>query len=124
MSALSIGQTIVAIASGAAAGGDQVGDGLGLGQVELAGEEGPLAELTGTRLACAQFDAAREQLSHYDRTAVALQFHHVLAGEAARAGEVQRDAVVDHLAACIAEPGVVRVPRLQHRATQVHGDLQ
>jgi hypothetical protein len=33
------------------AGGDQVGDGLGLGQVELAVEERPFAELTRPRLA-------------------------------------------------------------------------
>jgi hypothetical protein len=44
------------------AGGDQVGDGLGLGEVELAVEEGALAELARPCLARAQRDAARHQL--------------------------------------------------------------
>jgi hypothetical protein len=44
------------------AGRDQVGDGLGLGEVELAVEEGAFAELAGRGLARAQRDAARHQL--------------------------------------------------------------
>lgn len=44
------------------AGGDQVGNRFGLCQVEFAVEKGPLAELTRTRLACTQRDAAGHQL--------------------------------------------------------------
>jgi hypothetical protein len=102
--------------------GDQVGDGLGLGQVELAVEERPFAELTRPRLARTERDAARDQLLQQHRAAVALQFHHFFAGEAVRCREPQHDAIVDDLAVGIAQARVVRVARAQCRRTQCVGD--
>src|SRR3546814_5850591 len=74
---------------------DQVGDGLGLGQVELAAQEGALAELAWPRAARAQRLATFDQLLQHRAAAVGLQLDHVFAGVAGRRAEIQRDAVVD-----------------------------
>ena len=62
--------------------GDQVGDGLGLGQVEAIVEEGALAEFARPRRPRAQRAGACDQLLQHHRAAVRLQFDHVFAGEA------------------------------------------
>ena len=104
------------------AGGDQVGDGLGLGQVELAVEERAFAELARAGLAGTQRDAARHQLAQHDRAAVRLQFGHVLAGEAGGTGEIQRDPVIQQGAVGIAETCVMRDARRQGPGADGFGD--
>ena len=93
------------------AGRDQVGDRLGLRQVQPVVEEGPLAELARPRHPRAEVATARHQLLQHDGAAVRLQLHHVLAGEAGGCGEVQREAIVDGAAIGIHEGDVVGVPR-------------
>ena len=80
------------------AGRDQVGDRLGLGEVELAVEERAFAEFARARHARTERAAARDQLLQQHRAAVRLQLDHVLAGVAGGRGEIQRDAVVDGVA--------------------------
>src|SRR5690606_2435688 len=99
-------------------GGDQVGDRLGLGQVQASVETGTLTELARARVHRAQLPAAREQLPQHRQAAVRLQFDHVLAGVAGRRHEQQRDAVVDHRAVAVAEAHVVRMARTQRAPAQ------
>ena len=87
----------------AVAGIDQVGHAFGLRQVELAVEERALRELPGLREPRPELDAAREQQAQHRRSAVAVQLQHVLAGVGARRREVQREALVERLAARAAE---------------------
>ncbi|MCY1434585.1 hypothetical protein D9M71_506490 [compost metagenome] len=101
---------------------DQVGDGLGLGQVELVVEEGAFAEFAGARLAGAELQAALQEHVHHHRAAVALQLQHVLAGEGVRAGEVQQQSLVDHLAVVGVEGAVMRMSRCRLAATQGDAD--
>ncbi len=54
------------------AGLDQIGDGFGLGQVELVVEERALAELARSRLAGAQFQTTLHQQVEYHGAAVPL----------------------------------------------------
>jgi len=81
------------------AGVDQVGDCLGLGEVEAVVEEGAAGEFArrghaqADRAACLQ--AARQQHLQHHRPAVALQFEHRLAGVGVRRRKQQRDALVD-----------------------------
>lgn len=103
-------------------GFDQVGDGLGLGQVQLVVEEGALAEFARPRLAGAQFKTTLHQQVEHHRATVALQFEHVFAGEGVRPGEIQRQAFIDHLSAAIEERAVVCVPGLQFAAADFDGD--
>lgn len=84
---------------GFGAGLDQVGDGFGLGQVQLVVEEGAARKLAG--LGHAQADAvagpqaARQQQLHHHRAAVALQLEHILAGVGMRRRKPQRDAPIN-----------------------------
>ena len=71
-------------AGGLLAGGfDEIGDGLGLGQIQLVVEEGALAELAraGGADAVDLQDAADQHVQN-DGAAMALQLQHVFAGEA------------------------------------------
>ena len=91
------------------AGVDQIGDGLGLGQIDLVIEKRALGELTGLGYAQARharpagggiclragFQAAREQQLQHHRTAMRLQLEHVFAGIGVRCREVQGQALVD-----------------------------
>ena len=101
--------------------GDQVGDGFGLCEVELAVEEGALAELAGACMARAERGAFGHDALEDDGTAVRLQFDDVLAGEARGRGEEQGDAVVeDFIAGTHAH--VMRVSRDKRDAAQRFGD--
>ena len=60
---------------------------LGLGQVELAVEEGAAGEFAGFGEAGAEFEAAGQQHLHDHRAAVALEFDDVFAGEGWGAGK-------------------------------------
>ena len=83
------------------AGVDQVGHGLGLGQVELAVEEGALGEFARLGQPQAQrlpgLQAARQQQLQQHRAAMGLQLEHVFAGVGMRRRKVQRQALVDGL---------------------------
>jgi len=116
-------------ARGAARGGlgariDQVGHGLGLGQVQLVVEKRPLGEFPGLRGAQARqresghLQAARKQELQHHRPAMRLQLEHVLAGVAARRGKPQREPPVDGLAARIRERQVMHLARLRIAAEQ------
>ena len=106
------------------AGLDQVGDGLGLRQVQLVVKEGALAELARSRLPRAQGQAAVQQQIEHHRPAMPLQFQHILAGERMRAGEEQQDALVQHLALGVAPGTVMGVARARRAAAQRLGDRQ
>ena len=67
---------------------DQIGDGLGLGEVELAGEKGTLGELAGERRPqTRQAAQCLEQGSGHGRPAMVVQLEQVLARSTVRAGE-------------------------------------
>ena len=83
----------------ARAGIDQVGDGLGLGQIELVVEEGALRELAGQGAARAELQRARDEGLDHERAAVAVQLEHVLAGVGVRGREEEREPRIDRLAA-------------------------
>ncbi len=99
------------------AGIDEVGHGLGLGQVELVVEKGAAREFPGLCNAHAdaapRLEAARQQQLQDDRTAVPLQFEDVLAGIGVRTGEEQCQSDIDRRPRGIQEGGVQRMPRLQ-----------
>ena len=80
------------------AAGNQVGDGLGLDQVDLAIEKGTFGKLTRPRLARTEFDDARQQAAEDDRAAMRLQFDDVLAGEGMGRGEMDDQATIQHAA--------------------------
>ncbi|MNL86659.1 hypothetical protein D3C87_2154530 [compost metagenome] len=63
------------------AGFNQVGNRLGLRQVELVVEKRTLAELTRPRQAAAQLQAALQQHVQDDWATVPLQLQHILTGE-------------------------------------------
>ena len=85
------------------AGLDQVGNRLGLGQVQLVVEKGTAGELARLRQPRTEFQAASQQLLHHHWAAVALQFEHVLAGKGMRRGKVEQDALIDSRASRVAE---------------------
>jgi hypothetical protein len=120
---------------GFGAGVDQIGDGLGLGEVELVVEEGALGEfagagdaqvrqarLPGRRIELGRrFETAREKQLQHDRTAVRLQLEDVLAGVRVRCREEDRQALVDRGAVPVAKRQVGRLARRQ-RAAAERGD--
>ena len=83
------------------AGLDQIGDGLGLGQIDLVVEEGPLRELAGPRRAGAVTQHRLQDPIEYHRPTMALQLQHVLAGEGMGVFEEQGNALVEHLAVLV-----------------------
>lgn len=60
---------------------NQIGNRLGLGQVEFVVEKGPFTEFPRSRQATAQLEATLEQHVQDNRAAVALQFQYIFAGE-------------------------------------------
>lgn len=73
---------------------DKIGDGLGLGEIQLVIQEGAFGKFSRPRMAAAEFDHALDQHIHNHRAAVTLQFQNILARERVRRGKVQRNAVV------------------------------
>ncbi len=110
---------------GLGAGVDQVGNRLGLGQVDLVVQERPLGELAGLGQAQARqsglrrLQAARQQQLQHHGPAVGLQLQHVLAGVAVRRGEEKRQPLVDGLALGVGKGQVMRLARLQRAAQQI-----
>ncbi len=96
---------------------DEVGDCLGLRQVEAIIQKGAARELPRLGDACADrvpgLETAREQHAQHDRPTVAMQFQHGLAGVGARSGKQQDKSGVEGLSACIQKLRVQCTPRLQ-----------
>ena len=82
---------------------DEIGDRFGLGQVELVVEESAAGELARLGHASAELQCAREQHVHDDRSAVAVQFENVFAGEGGRRGEIQREPGVECVSGGVAK---------------------
>ena len=80
------------------AGIDQIGDRLGLRDVDLAVQEGALAELARPRRAAAELERAPHQHVEHEDAAVALQLQHVLAGERSGRRKIQGEPSIDGLA--------------------------
>ncbi len=102
---------------------DQVGDRLGLREVDAVREKSAPRELT--RFGQPQpdrtpgFEAARHQHAQHHRPAMPLEFEHVFAGVRVRRREEERDAAVDHLAVAVEECAVgcpARFERTRRRA--------
>ena len=109
-------------AGGGGGGGfDEVGDAFGLGQVELAVEEGAAGELTGLGHAGAELEAAGQQHLHDHRAAVALQFDDVFAGEGVGRREVEEEAFVDQPVIRAAKAGETGHAGLGHLAAEGGG---
>jgi hypothetical protein len=84
---------------------DQVGDALGLREVELAVQERAPRELARPGDARAERDAAREQRSQRRGAAVPVELDDGLAGVRRRRGERDREPLVDRRALRVAERG-------------------
>ena len=77
-------------------GVDEVGEALGLGEVELAGQEGAAGEFAGLGEAQAG-DGAKgfEQQARHGAAAMGMEFQHILAGEGMGAGEEEGEGLVE-----------------------------
>ena len=114
--ALHLRQRLAPLLSGF--GGDQVGDALGRGEVELAVLEGAAGEFAGLGEAAeAELGEGIEQGAHHGATAVAVQLDHGLAGLGVRRLEPHDQAAVDLLAAQRIDQGPHHPPR--HRAGRI-----
>ena len=89
--------------AGLRAGSDEVGDGFGLRQVQLAVEKGTFGEFAGSCQPRAKLADTTEQRIEQHRAAVSLQFQHVLAGVGGRIREVQQQAAIDQRTVRMAE---------------------
>ena len=102
-------------------GFDKVGNGFGLGQIELVIQKCALAELARACLAASQLNTALQQHIENDGPAVTLQFQYVFAGKRVRAREVQGDAFIEHLTVFPVKRAVVGVARLQFALAECFG---
>jgi hypothetical protein len=104
------------------AGVDQVGNRLGLHQVDFVVQKRAFAKFARLRqpqpgqaglavgaLGLRHFQAARQQQLQHHRPAVRLQFEHVFAGERMRCGEIQRQPLVQMLALGVGKRQVMRL---------------
>ncbi len=82
---------------------DQVRNRLGLDQVELVVEKGAFREFTGTCGARAELQHACQQQVEHHRTAVGVQFQHMLAGEGGGRREIQHQPGIDQCAIGVPE---------------------
>jgi hypothetical protein len=95
---------------------DQVGDALGLREVELAVQERAAGELARLGDARAERDAAREQQAHRGGAAVPVELDDGLAGVRRRRGKRDREPLVDRRAVRVAERRERSMARRQRRA--------
>ena len=77
-----------------AAGADHRRHRLGPGQIEAPVEKGPLAELAGSRPPRTRRQHQLQHPAHRLQSAMAVQFHHVLAGEAAGGAHQQQQHLI------------------------------
>ena len=95
---------------------DEVGDRLGLRQIDAIVEKGAQRELAGPGRTGAELADALQHHARDDDPAVAVELQDVLAGERARRLEPQCETVVDHRPRPIPEPGAGRDPWSRHPA--------
>ncbi len=107
-----------------AAGVNEIGDRLGLGQVELAMEKGALGELSGKGCAGAEGEIGGEDPIDQERIPVAGDFDHLFPGIRARLPPVEEDDVVQPLHAVpeLAMGGLLGLPQDRLPQQQI-GDL-
>ncbi len=91
------------------AAGDEVGNRLGLREVELVVEKRSLGEFAGLCKPRAKLDGGVNEHRHDDRPAMALQLQNRLACERAGRRKVKRDAAVQLLAAGVTKCAVGRM---------------
>ncbi len=108
--------------SGIGTGGDQIGDRFGLGQIELAVEEGTFGEFAGPRWPRPQFQTPSQHRIQQVRIAVSLQFEGVFTGVGGRAGKQQQQSVIQNMAHAIVDAQVMRVARTRWTSEQAPGD--
>src|SRR5690606_33495325 len=105
---------------------DEIGDGLGLSQIEPVVQKSTLGEFAGLGVSQAElaprFQAALEQAAHDCRTAVALKLKNVFACVGMRRREKQYDARINRFALFILERQVVRVPWLKGLVKQTRSN--
>jgi hypothetical protein len=92
-------------------GVDQIGNGFGLCQIELAIEEGAAAEFAGFGQPRTEIEAARQEHLHDNRSAVALQFEDIFAGKGIGIGKVEQQATINGAAIGCLEVGQRGVTR-------------
>ena len=80
---------------GIATRGDEVGDGLGLGEIDAAVEKCAAGEFAGLGQARAGVEGERHDAAHDEGAAVALDFGDVLAGQARRMRHRDRERTID-----------------------------
>ncbi len=95
-----------------AAGVDEIGDRLGLRQVQLVVQVGALRELTRLRAARTELERRARSALDQQRAAVAVQFEHGLAGVGMRRREIQRQPFIERCAVGAQETRALRVARL------------
>ncbi len=93
------------------AGVDQVGDRLGLSQIELVVEKRTLCELARVGASRPELDDSRYQSLEHHLAPVTVQFQHVLAGVRVRCREEKRQTGIDRLVVRIREAGERRATR-------------
>ena len=93
-----------------------VGNGFGLGEIELIVQERPARELSRLRAPCTELDAPLDQHAQYDGSAVCLQLENVFTGIRLRPREIERDALVDRIAPGVAKAHEAR-PSGRHYST-------
>ena len=102
--------------------GDQIGNRLGLSQVEFIVEKGAFGKFAGSSWPRTEFHHSRQQQIHDHRPAVPLKFQHVLAGKGMWRGKIKDKTFVEHRAIARAEPAKTSLPRRGHDAAHGHGD--
>ena len=103
---------------------DEVGDRLGLREIELAFQEGAACELSGFREPSAIVHTRGEQHLHHNGPAMAVELENVFAGVRMRRRKGEGDAVVDRLAPWPYEARVRRLTRRRQCAKQSRGDAR
>ncbi|MPM33493.1 hypothetical protein SDC9_80069 [bioreactor metagenome] len=104
---------------------DQIGNRLGLGQIDLVVEKRPLRELPRLRQPqlrrrrARQLHAARYQQLQHHRPAMRLQLQHILAGIAVRPRKEQRQPPINRLPVPVRDRQIVRLARVQRAPQQL-----
>ncbi len=106
------------------AGVDEIGDGLGLREIQLLIEEGALSEFAGEGAARTQLQHASDQCFDDDRAAVTLQLQNVFAGIGMRRRKEQRHAGIDGILILGQKPREGRPPRRRQISENHRGDLR
>jgi len=95
---------------GRGAGIDEIGDRFGLGDVDLAVEKCPFAELAGPRHAAAKFEEPLQHQVEHQCAAVALKLQDVFAGERGGRRKIQGQALVQAPALRVEKARQPRMP--------------